>query len=321
MSFLTDFTEKELKKWYKSQVRQRVKKYDKTHKQITDHSKQSLLNHDYWSAYDYGDVVRFVYIKSSSATKRPPKEGFFEDIPPKQKPQTTPTPKDEGQRFSNSISRSKARIFELASCNEFTHFCTFTQDQEKRDRFNLKEFRKDFAMLVRNLNRERDEGAKIKYLLIPEQHKDGAWHLHGLLKGLTDEDLRPFDLSEKLPERIRKQLAKGVKVYDWTRYRRAFGYFTCTEIDNQLAVSKYITKYISKDLQKTVREAGEHLFFASQGLNGRTAIVKNSIDKCPIEKWDFENKYIKVFELQIPRDNEGVSNKTDSEKYGPENLS
>jgi hypothetical protein len=195
-------------------------------------------------------------------------------------------------------------------CNEFTHFCTFTQDEKKRDRFDLKEFRKDFAMLVRNLNRERADGAKIKYLLIPEQHKNGAWHMHGLLMGLTDNDLREFSLSEKLPEHIRKQLAKGVKVYDWTRYRRAFGYFTCTEIQNQSACAKYTTKYISKDLQKTVRESGEHLFFASQGLKSRDVIIKQSFDKCPVEKWDFENDFIKVVEIPL-------SHKTDSKNIQP----
>lgn len=313
MKKLSDMTDYEAKQWYKSLVHQEVKKHSEVYKDLPNHGKQSLLNHDYWSCYDYGDTVRFVYHKCAPPSKLPPRENFFGDIPEKIKPRFKAEHSDD-ERFRNSISRSKARIFELAACNEFTYFCTFTQDQEKRDRFDLKEFRKDFAQLVRNLNRNRAEDCKIKYLLIPEQHQNGAWHMHGLLKGLTADDLTPFDLSMRLPERIRKQLAKGVTVYDWHRYRRAFGFFTCTEVQNQTAVSKYITKYISKDLQKTVRESGEHLFFASQGLKGREVIIKNSTDQCPIQKWDFENKYIKVFELQIPRPDMEQSPKNGTDK-------
>ena len=260
-----------------------------------DHGKQGRLNNDFWSAYDYGDVVKIVYVKNAPPTAKPPKEGA--PAKPKFEKQERP----EGERFSNSVSRSKARIFELAMCNEFTHFCTFTQDEKKRDRFDLKEFRKDFAQLVRNLNRERAEGEKIKYLLIPEQHKDGAWHMHGLLKGLKDTDLRQFELDEKLPYRIREQIKKGAKIYDWRRYRRAFGYFTCTEIKSGSACAKYITKYISKDLQKSVNAAGEHLFFASQGLKSRETIMKKCFDKCPITEWDFENDYVKIAEIKIDR--------------------
>ena len=82
----------------------------------------------------------------------------------------------EEERLRSSISRAKSRVNELALCNEFEYFCTFTQSDELRDRFDLKAFRKDFAMFVRNENRRREK--KIKYLLVPERHKDGAWHMH-----------------------------------------------------------------------------------------------------------------------------------------------
>ena len=283
-------SESELIKWYESIIVDKVKKNGLANVP-TPYGQSSRLRHDVWNVYDYGNVVKIVYIKS--APKIPDER--------KKKSAIKKQERSESERFSNSISRSKARIFELAMCNEFNFFCTFTQDQKMRDRFDLKEFRKDFAQFVRNLNRKRPDDKKIKYLLIPEQHKDGAWHMHGLLQGIEKADLREFSLSEKLPERIRKQISKGVKVYDWTKYRKAFGYFTCTEIQNKNACSKYITKYISKDLQKTVRESGEHLFFASQGLKSRETIVKNSFEKCPVFEWDFENDYVKVKEIEIVR--------------------
>ena len=270
---------------------------------------QKLL-HDVYNAYAYGDTVKIVYIKCARRLEKP-FTGFYDTEPEKRViPKTIgcseyfplvrlctldDVRKCENARFSQSISRTKSRVFELAACNEFKHFGTFTQDEKLRDRFDLSDFRKDFAQLVRNINRGRD--TKIKYLLIPEQHKNGAWHMHGLLSGLQAADLRPFELSENIPERLKKMIRGGTAVYDWTRYRRAFGYFTCTEIESREACAKYVTKYISKDLQKTVREGGEHLFFASQGLKGRQTLIKNCAEPCPVEKWDFENDFIRISEM------------------------
>lgn len=251
--------------------------------------KQSNLIHDEWSAYRYGNTVKVVYVKN--APKRREKGAKVEAF-------AVPEA-DEGKRFSQSLSRSRARIFELASCNEFTHFCTFTQSPDLRERFDLREFRKDFAQYVRNLNRSRDPESKIKYVLIPEEHKKGGWHMHGLLMGLNEGELRPFSLKEKLPQRIREKLKEGEQIFDWEGYRKRFGFFTCTPIKDPQACSRYLTKYITKDLVKSSLSSGEHLFFASQGLKGRETLVKSSIDLCPIEKWSYENEYVKVAEFSI----------------------
>lgn len=304
---LEKYTDKQLLDWYNSYLLSEAKKSGLTN--IPNlHGGQSLLRHDLWSLYDYGDIIKVVYFKSLPNAPDPRKDPLFPD-PNRKRPQFEKIMRSEDERFNNSVSRSKARVFELAMCNEFTHFCTFTQDKKLRDRFNLADFRKDFAQMVRNINRDRTEDEKIKYLLIPEQHKDGAWHMHGLFMGLNDSDLRLFKVSERIPERIKKQLRQGVKIYDWTRYRQAFGYFTCTEIESGTACAKYITKYISKDLQKNVRKSGEHLFFASQGLKGREVIVKKSSEVCPIEKWDFENQYIKV--VEIPKSDKRTEKNTE----------
>lgn len=284
--------------------------------------------------YDYGDKVKIVYFRAQWL-KKPKWENplfpEFDGVPPEFRenmikwqlnpeyiPMTSEPPrisseKGKGnkavtkERLSQSISRARSKIFELAMCNEFTHFCTFTQSGEMRDRFDLNGFRKDFAQFVRNINRSRRDNP-IKYLLIPEQHLNsrkkeniGAWHMHGLLMGLTEADLRLFSLKEKLPQNIRKALKSGQKVYNWEQYAGKFGYFTCTEIGNQEACAKYITKYITKDLVRSNLENGQHSYFASQGLNRRAVIVKNSKDKCPVTEWDFENEYVKVKWLDVER--------------------
>lgn len=279
------------------------KSYTKNHPlpEPHDHNILSGRRNDIFNIYAYGDLIKIVYIKNGKKFKNPEKKPNF--LPDKNREITE---KEKNERFSQSISRSKARIFELAMCNEFKYFCTFTQDQKKRNRFDLFEFREDFSQFIRNQNRFRNEDQKIKYLLIPEQHKNGAWHMHGLLMGLCENDLKEFSTKDHIPKKIKDQIKNGEKVFDWLKYRKSFGYFTCTEIKEKGACSKYITKYISKDLQKTVHESGEHLFFASKGLKGREIILKNCYEQCPIDTWDFENDYVKVKEINI-----SMSNKLD----------
>lgn len=74
----------------------------------------------------------------------------------------------------------------------------------------------------------------------------GAWHMHGLLSGLTDDDLRLFTLREKLPQNIRKVLKNGEKVYNWERYSKKFGFFTCSEIVSQEGCSEVHNKVHNK---------------------------------------------------------------------------
>lgn len=284
-------SDKQMLEWYYSFC----KTYAKKHPLPTPNEKYILSGqrNDIFNVYAYGNIIKIVYIKRGKKIKNP--EDIANFIPQKNEP----TEKEKNERFSQSIARSKARIFELAMCNEFKFFCTFTQDQKKRDRFDLFEFRKDFSQFIRNQNRFRSENEKIKYLLIPEQHKNGAWHMHGLLMGLTENDLKEFSLKDNIPKRIKDQIKSGEKVFDWLKYRQSFGYFTCTEIKEKGACSKYITKYVSKDLQKTVHESGEHLFFASKGLKSREIILKNCHEECFVNEWDFENEYIKVKEIKV----------------------
>ena len=207
-----------------------------------------------------------------------------------------------GERLAASLSRTKSRILELALCNEFTFFCTFTQDSEKVcSRFDLAAFRKDLAQFVRNQNRGRK--VKIQYLLIPERHKDGAWHMHGLFSGLEiGKDLAEFTLSDRLPHKIRKCLKSGQKVYNWGKIAKKFGFFTATEIKSHTAVSRYITKYVTKEVAEQGLEEGRHLFFASQGLKGRETLIKycigadGEIVRCPFadDEWNYENDFVKI---------------------------
>ena len=59
-------------------------------------------------------------------------------------------------------------IYELAACNPWDWFVTFTLDKNKYDRTNLPKFQKDLSQFIRDFRKKT--GAQVKYMLIPEQH-------------------------------------------------------------------------------------------------------------------------------------------------------
>lgn len=260
---------------------------------------------DYWNLYLYGDVAKVVYFKRGVINKKlSRKEKFEREMAERDKAffnKKKESPKDKKSgRFVSSLKRTKATVFELAMCNEFKFFCTLTLDKEKRDRYDLSTFRKTLSQFIRNKNRNREN--KITYLCIPEKHKDGAWHIHGLFSGLTAEDLTLFKLSDNIPKRLKNMIRDGKNVYNWRDYAEKFGYFSATEIKSREACSRYVTKYITKDLLLQTRESGARLFFASQGLKRKECVVKHCFEACPFgeyEKWDFENEYVKIKEIKL----------------------
>lgn len=190
-------------------------------------------------------------------------------------------------KSDNNISRAKNRVFELALCNPWNIFLTFTLDPKKYNRNDLGKFRKNLSQFVRDYNKKY--GLAIKYLLIPEEHKKGGWHMHGFLMGLPDEHLRLFTLSEKLPKYIREKLKSGQAVYEWEPYRKKFGFCDLEVVKDQFAVSAYVTKYITKDLDRTVRESGAHLYYCSQGLSRSVVIFRGKANDGLV--YDYESDY------------------------------
>lgn len=189
------------------------------------------------------------------------------------------------EKLKNNISRAKAKIFEYAMCNDWDYFITCTLDQQKYDRTDLAKFRKDLAQFIRNQRTKYQ--CDIRYLLIPEQHKDGkSWHMHGLLGGVKDEMLADFNGNVPLKLKV-----MGYKNYP--EYQKKFGFVSLGEIKNKDAVSKYITKYINKNMERSVIELGCHMYYCSRGLN-RSVKIKQGLLRVPPTEWDFENEYVKV---------------------------
>lgn len=202
------------------------------------------------------------------------KNAGFELESPKYRPESNS--EFEG-KLDNNIIRARSKVFEYALCNDFEYFVTLTLDKKKMDRYSLDDFIKKFGQFIRNYRKKY--GVNIQYLLIPEKHKDGAWHMHGLIKGIPEAHLTLNN--------------NGYK--DWEAYSSRFGYISIDEIKNKEAISRYITKYISKSFYGGgVTEKNKKMYYASRGLKKARRIKEGIYYASNNDDFDYENKYIKI---------------------------
>ena len=83
------------------------------------------------------------------------------------------------------------------------------------------------------------------YLVVPERHKDGAYHFHGLFGGLNDSEI-VWSGKYVVKRKGRQFVRTKDKIYRFGRYR--LGWMTATKIKDMQHVTGYITKYITKDI-------------------------------------------------------------------------
>ncbi len=229
----------------------------------------SLYDSDVARVEQYGDKRRLILHKSlrkKGIEVEDKKKGLYK----------AESENIEGSKLENNISRARSKIFELAYCNTWDFFVTLTINSEKYDRENLKKYHKDLTQFFRDYKKKYE--SKIDFILVPELHKDGkSWHMHGLIRGI-------------LPEHLQKN-ENGY--LDWQHYKDKFGFISIDKIKSHEAVSRYITKYITKDMKNNVSELGEHTYYRSRGLLGKKEIKRGTLKK-NVTDWEYINDYVKI---------------------------
>lgn len=138
-----------------------------------------------------------------------------------------------------SLRRTKLAVMDYALVNEWEYFVTLTFNPEKVDSFDYEVVTKKLSNWLHNL---KNYGIKnLKYLIVPELHKSGRIHFHGLLantKGLEFKDSGKKDND-------------GRTVYNIEGYK--LGFTTAQKVENNEAISRYISKYITKELIMTTK--------------------------------------------------------------------
>lgn len=161
-------------------------------------------------------------------------------------------------KLAASYSRARSVVLQLALCNQWQYFFTGTLDKAKYNRFELFPFISDFTQWVRDL---RKKGIPIRYMIVPEKHENGAWHIHGLLAGIPDSELSAF-----VPGIHPQKLIDG-GFLNWGRFAQKFGFCSLGKVRDNIGVSFYLTKYITKDVVERGNSGLRcHLYYASHGL-------------------------------------------------------
>lgn len=138
--------------------------------------------------------------------------------------------KSEGEDLLRSMRRARAKLRRLALANDFEFFVTLTLDQTKIDRYDPK-------IITKALNRWLDNMVRrngLRYILVPELHKDGALHFHGFFAG---KNLPAVDSGHKD--------TCGETVYNLPQW--GYGFSTAIRLRGEYprAVA-YVCKYIGK---------------------------------------------------------------------------
>lgn len=161
-----------------------------------------------------------------------------------------------------SVNRTKRKIYDYAKCNEWDYFVTFTFNKKLVDRYD---FDLCSGKLSKWLNNLRRSSPGLSYLIVPEQHKDGAWHFHGLVAGLDESEIvwSGRYVVKRVCENGRKRFRMtDRKIYKIGRYK--LGWMTATAVEDKQRVVTYITKYVTKDMMKGL--FGKKRYWASRNL-------------------------------------------------------
>ena len=187
------------------------------------------------------------------------------------------------EKLDNSFARAKSMVKQYGLCNPWEYFVTLTLDEKKYNRFDLNTFKKDLMQFIRDERKRYKEKygnvPKLQVLFVPENHKNGAWHIHGLINGLPKQETSPFKIGLH-PEKLVKN-----GFLNWPRYGEKFGFVSLGKIKNQFSTVMYICKYINKNVEALREMKGQHLYMASRPL--RTA---QDYAECYVHNTELESK-------------------------------
>ena len=161
---------------------------------------------------------------------------------------------------ARSCRRARQAVFDLAACNDFDLFITLTLNPRKIDRYDYKAVVRHLSMWLDN--RVRRSG--LRYVIVPEYHKDGAIHFHGLINAAA----------VKLVD-SRHRYKDGRIIYnlpDWT-----LGFTTAIRLSGDYrGVCAYVCKYVTKEVKGGTKVGGR--WYLSGGTLQRPIYRYDNVD-------------------------------------------
>ena len=138
--------------------------------------------------------------------------------------------------IQRSVRRTRSVIQDIILCNHFDLWTTFTFSPDKVDRYDISSCMFKMSNWLFN---QRKHSPNLKYLIVPELHKDGALHFHALLSNFNG-NLSKTKLKTK----------RGQDIYKFSGYRsgRSQAVYINNNDDDYQRIASYIQKYITKDM-------------------------------------------------------------------------
>lgn len=183
-----------------------------------------IYNDTYWSLLNVNDDI---YIKYEYKTKL----------------KNYNISEEEKQRIS--LCRTKRRIKDICLCNDFEYFVTMTVSSKIKEynRFDLENCVDNCKKIMYKLKRKSKD---FKFIFVIEEHKNGGYHFHGMMKCLPKNDIY-----------LNKNGYYSSHIID------ELGFNSFSKIDDYNKCCNYILKYIIKNFVKT---DNNQIFFCSRGL-------------------------------------------------------
>lgn len=187
--------------------------------------------------------------------------------------------------LERSLRRTRKTVKDLCLNNDFNQWVTLTNSTERNDdTLTLQKLRVW-------LKAQKKKYGHFHYVLVPERHKDGALHFHGLFGGYSGPT-KPA-INNKVGSRyygteLKKNGRTGSNLVDYD-----LGYSYVENIDSLTKISNYITKYITKDIAQLGKS--KKRYWASKGLD-KPAVEYNPqwftyFDHNVTQLHEFENEH------------------------------
>ncbi len=170
----------------------------------------------------------------------------------------------EDRNIASSLNRTINKIYEYARANKWEYFVTLTFNN-KIDRYNYNECSKCVKSFIDDIRRNNPN---MKYIIVPELHKDKAYHFHGVFSDIPNIELINSGIyslgkytfkREKIPPNL---IEKCRLIYNMGRYN--YGYSDIQKVENTEKTANYITKYITKELVTVTK--GKKRYWTSRNL-------------------------------------------------------
>lgn len=185
-------------------------------------------------------------------------------------------PPDLERSSYESYRRTKNKIYQISRANTWDYFVTLTFDPNKIDSTNYDIVSKCVSEWLHTIKRYYCKD--LKYIIVPELHKDGKkFHFHAL-----------FANCDNLPLIYSGHKIRGQDIYNLKCYHK--GFTTVSRVQDSKRVSSYICKYITKDL--CILSKGKKRYWSSRNCD-LPIITEHNFDDLQF------NEFMKQYEKNI----------------------